>query len=244
MSVDQTEALAADRERALQLIPVSRETLARLDRFVALLLEWQQTRNLIAPSTIPQIWTRHVADSLQLLDLAPRAKTWVDLGSGGGFPGLVLACGLAETPDAKIHLVESTQKKCAFLQAVTDALKLPAQVHCQRVEAFIPALPNSLDIVTARALAPLPKLLELAFPLLKRGGVGLFPKGQDVGAELTEAAKYWSIRYKLVPSRTDERARIVVLQRVESRKDRPRTAPKARPDHDRHGRPRSPSHRR
>ena len=128
MSADQTEALLADRERALKLISVSRETLARLDRFVALLLEWQQTRNLIAPSTIPQIWTRHIADSLQLLDLAPAAKTWVDLGSGGGFPGLVLACALAETPVAKVYLVESTQKKCAFLQAVTEALKLPAQV--------------------------------------------------------------------------------------------------------------------
>ena len=216
---DQSAALAADRARAQELVPVSRETLARLDHLVALLLEWQQTRNLIAASTIPSIWTRHIADSLQLLDLAPpAAKTWVDLGSGGGFPGLVLACALAETAETQIHLVESTAKKCAFLQAVTEALGLPAEVHCQRVEAFIPAFPRKPDVVTARALAPLPKLLELAFPLLKTGAIGLFLKGQDVGAELTEASKYWSIQYKLAPSRTDDRARIVVVESLESRK--------------------------
>jgi len=216
---DQSVALAADRARAQELVPVSRETLARLDRLVALLLEWQQTRNLIAASTIPSIWTRHIADSLQLLDLAPpAAKTWVDLGSGGGFPGLVLACALAETAGTRIHLVESTAKKCAFLQAVTEALGLPAEVHCQRAEAFIPTFPRKPDVVTARALAPLPKLLELAFPLLKTGAVGLFLKGQDVGAELTEASKYWSIQYKLAPSRTDPRARIVVVESLESRK--------------------------
>lgn len=224
MNTDQTAALEADRARAQKIIPVSRETLARLDRFVARLLEWQQTRNLIAASTIPNIWTRHIADSLQLLDLAPEAKTWVDLGSGGGFPGLVLACALADKPGAKVHLVESTAKKCMFLQAVTDELQLPAEVHCQRVENFIPAFPSKPDVVAARALAPLPKLLELAYPLLKRGGLGLFPKGQYVGAELTEASKYWSIRHKLVPSRTDERGRIVVIESLESRK----TAPKAR----------------
>jgi 16S rRNA (guanine527-N7)-methyltransferase len=214
---DQSAALAADRVRARDLVAVSRETMARLDRLVDLLLEWQQTRNLIAASTIPQIWTRHVADSLQLLELAPDAKIWIDLGSGGGFPGLVLACALPERAGARVHLVESTAKKCAFLQAVTEALALPAEVHCQRVEHFIPAFPSKPDVVTARALAPLPKLLEMAYPLLKRGAHGMFLKGQDVGAELTEASKCWNIRYNLVPSRTDERARIVVVEGLESR---------------------------
>ncbi len=186
---------------------------------VGLLLEWQKTRNLIAASTIPQIWTRHVADSLQLLDLAPDAKIWVDLGSGGGFPGLVLACALAEKPGAKVHLVESSGKKCAFLQAVVQAAGLPAEVHCQRIEDFIPAFPGKPDVVTARALAPLPKLLMLVYPLLKRGAKGLFPKGQDVGAELTEASKCWTIRYSFVPSRTDARARIVVVESLESRRN-------------------------
>ena len=183
----------------------------RLDVLVTLLLEWQRTRNLIANSTIPQVWTRHIADSLQLLALAPAAKTWVDLGSGAGFPGLVLACALTEKPGAKVHLVESTRKKCDFLQAVTDAAKLPAEVHCERIEDFIPAFPRVADVVTARALAPMPKLLELAYPLLKKGAKGLFLKGQDVAAELTEASKYWTIQYSLVPSRTDVRGRIVAI---------------------------------
>lgn len=219
-------ALAADRARAQDLVAVSRETWDRLDRLVPLFLQWQQTRNLIAASTLPAIWTRHVADSLQLLELAPpEAKIWMDLGSGGGFPGLVLACALADRAGSEIHLVESTAKKCAFLQEATTKLGLPAVVHCERVEKLIPAFPKRVDLVTARAFAPLPKLLAIAFPLLKKEALGLFPKGQDVGAELTEASKYWIIGHKLVPSRTDSRARIVVVQNLESRSN----AAKARP---------------
>jgi len=225
---DQRAAIAADRARAQELVPVSRETLPRLDRLVELLLAWQRTRNLIAASTIPNIWTRHIADSLQLLEPAAEAKIWVDLGSGGGFPGLVLACALADRTGAAIHLVESTAKKCAFLQAAADDLRLPAKIHCQRVESFIPAFPSKADAVTARALAPLPRLLDLAFPLLKRGAKGLFPKGQDVGSELTEAAKCWNIQYKLVPSRTDDRGRIVVVEKLESRKTAARPRHSAR----------------
>lgn len=211
-----TAELAADRARAEKLVSVSRETWERLDQFVDLLLQWQKTRNLIAASTIPQIWTRHVADSLQLLALAPDAKIWVDLGSGGGFPGLVLACALVGKPGAKVHLVESSAKKCAFLQAVVQRLTLPAVVHCQRIEEFIPEFPDIPDAVTARALAPLAKLLALAFPLLKKGARGLFLKGQDVEAELTEASKYWTIRYSLAPSRTDARGRIVVVETLQA----------------------------
>ncbi|MGB6551288.1 MAG: RsmG family class I SAM-dependent methyltransferase, partial [Xanthobacteraceae bacterium] len=107
---------AADRARGLALTPVSRETETRLDRFVALLQQWQQHTNLIAASTEPTIWTRHIADSLQLLDLAPGAKIWVDLGSGAGFPGLVIACALADTPGVRVHLVETTGKKATFLR--------------------------------------------------------------------------------------------------------------------------------
>src|SRR5215813_9996119 len=110
------EALAADRDRARELVDVSRETFSRLDRFVALLVEWQSRHNLIASSTLPQLWTRHVADSLQLLALAPSAKIWADLGSGGGFPGVVLACAMAETEGATVHLIERNGKKAAFLR--------------------------------------------------------------------------------------------------------------------------------
>src|ERR1700757_3760520 len=107
--------LTADKAAALALTPVSRETETRLDRYVDLLLEWQTKTNLVAPSTLPNLWTRHVSDSLQLLALAPSANTWADLGSGGGFPGIVLACALAERADTIIHLVERNAKKAAFL---------------------------------------------------------------------------------------------------------------------------------
>src|SRR5215831_12412255 len=129
--------LAADRAKAFGLTPVSRETEERLDRFVELLLAWQKTTHLISPSTIPTLWTRHVADSLQLIDLAPTARLWVDLGSGGGFPGVVIACALAETPGAQIHLVESNTKKAAFLREALRVTSAPGVVHPIRIEKFV-----------------------------------------------------------------------------------------------------------
>jgi 16S rRNA (guanine527-N7)-methyltransferase len=215
IAADRQADLAADRARALELTPVSRETTARLDRFVEVLLEWQQRMNLIAPSTEPILWTRHIADSLQLLALASDAKRWVDLGSGAGFPGLVLACALANTPGAEVHLVESKLKKATFLREAAQATGAPAIVHAERIEDFVKHAPHQIDIVTARALAPLPDLLDTAYPLLKRGGVGLFPKGQDVDAELTEAAKCWNIQTRLATSRTDQRSRIVIVEKAE-----------------------------
>jgi 16S rRNA (guanine527-N7)-methyltransferase len=207
--------LLADRARALELTPVSRETLDRLDRYVATLLAWQQRMNLIAPSTEPTIWTRHVADSLQLLALAPQARTWVDLGSGAGFPGLAIACALADKPGARVHLVEKSPKKAAYLRAAVQAAGAPAQVHAVRIEDFVENFGSPVDVVTARALAPLADLLTAAYPLLKTGVVGLFPKGQDVGSELTQAAKCWSIRSTLVQSLTDPRGQIVRITGIE-----------------------------
>jgi 16S rRNA (guanine527-N7)-methyltransferase len=203
--------LSADRARALALTPVSRETSDRLDLFVGQLLTWQQRINLIAPSTIPTLWTRHIADSLQLLALAPHAKVWADFGSGAGFPGLVLACALAETPGAGVHLVESNTKKAAFLREAARATGVPAKIHAVRVVDFVDNLTDSVEVVTARALAPLVKLMAEAYPLLKTGAVALFPKGQDVDVELTEAAKCWNIRASLVPSLTDPKARIIKI---------------------------------
>jgi 16S rRNA (guanine527-N7)-methyltransferase len=207
----------ANRAHALALTPVSRETAARLDRFVGVLLEWQRHTNLIASSTEPKLWTRHIADSLQLLALAPEARIWVDLGSGAGFPGLVIACALADTPGAQVHLVESTQKKAAFLREAVQATGAPAVVHAERIADFVKHAPQRIDIVTARALAPLPKLLDAAYPLLKTPARGLFPKGQDVAIELTEAAKCWTIQATLAPSRTDPLSRIIVLDAIEPR---------------------------
>ena len=212
-------ALKEDRAQAIALNQdsVSRETWERLDGLVAHLLQWQQHTNLVAGSTLPQIWIRHVADSLQLLALAPEAKTWIDLGSGAGFPGLVIACARADMPGAQVHLVESKQKKANFLRECVAALGIPAIVYAQRIEEFTRANKRCFDVVTARALAPLDKLLGYANPLLKRGGIGLFPKGQDVEAELTAASKSWTIEADLVPSKTDPHARIVRVRRLAKR---------------------------
>jgi 16S rRNA (guanine527-N7)-methyltransferase len=207
--------LAEDRDRALALVPVSRETLDRLDRYVALLLDWQRRVNLIAPSTEPVLWTRHVADSLQLVALAPDARIWVDVGTGAGLPGLPVACALAETPGACVHLVESSTKKAAFLREAVQATGAPGAVHPMRIADFVRAPPAHVQALTARAVAPLSKLLAEAYPLLKSGAVGLFPKGQGVDAELTEAAKYWRLQATLVPSRTDPNARIVIVRGLE-----------------------------
>src|ERR1700735_2331839 len=186
----ETLDLSADRKRALAVTPVSRETSARLDRFIEHLVTWQNHTTLVARSTIPVIWTRHIADSLQLLDLAPHAKVWADLGSGAGFPGIVIACALADTEGAKVHLIESTGKKATFLREAVQVTGAPAVVHALRIEDFVDNAPESIDVVTARALAPLPKLLALAYPLLKRGASGLFPKGQVGALQLPEPLKF------------------------------------------------------
>jgi 16S rRNA (guanine527-N7)-methyltransferase len=204
--------LAADKARALTLTPVSRETLQRLERYIDLLLQWQAKTNLIAPSTIPQLWTRHVADSLQLLDLAPDARTWVDFGSGGGFPAIPIACALAGKPDAMVHLVESNGKKAAFLREAIRVTGAPGHVHMDRVEKYTSGPVKSVDVVSARALAPLKVLCDQAFPLIERGAIGLFPKGLDVAAELTEAAKYWNIDATTVASKTSPEGCIVVVK--------------------------------
>src|SRR5262249_46350742 len=156
-------------------------------------------------------WTRHVADSLQLLDIAPDALTWIDLGSGGGFPGVVIACALADQKGAAVHLVESNAKKAAFLREAARVTGTPVTVHAVRIGKFVDSWEGRADVVTARALASLNSLLTLAFPLIQDGVQGVFPKGQDVEGELTEASKYWKINHNLVPSRTDRSGRIVVV---------------------------------
>jgi len=212
------EAGGADKAAALALIPVSRETEARLDRFVALLLQWQAKTNLVAPSTLPHLWTRHIADSLQLLPLAPAAKTWVDLGSGGGFPGVVLACALAETAGATVHLVERNARKAAFLREAVRVTSAPAVVNLADIGDIVDRFAGKADCVTARALAPLDQLIGFAEPLVRRGAKALFLKGQDVEAELTESTKYWNIGVKLHSSRTGGQGWIVEIDRIARRR--------------------------
>jgi 16S rRNA (guanine527-N7)-methyltransferase len=203
------------------------ETVARLDRFVDLLLAWQRRTNLIAPSTIPSLWTRHVADSVQLLDLgnvgptgAPSVmpRVWLDLGSGGGFPGIVLACALVEVPGAQVHLVDSNLKKAAFLREAIRETKVPGIVHAVRIDELAPTLGEiTVDCVTARALAPLPDLLRMVAPFVKKGAKALLLKGQDLDHELTESTKHWHIDADSVPSRTSKSGRILVVHTLSTR---------------------------
>ncbi|MDN4986218.1 16S rRNA (guanine(527)-N(7))-methyltransferase RsmG [Bradyrhizobium arachidis] len=209
--------IAADKRKALKLAPVSHETEARLDRYIALLREWQAKTNLVAPSTLPHLWTRHIADSLQLVDLAPLAKRWADLGSGGGFPGVVLACAMAGTPGASVHLVERIAKKAAFLREAVRVTTSPGIVHLAEIGDNVDRITGPVDCVTARALAPLHQLIGFAEPLMRQGAKALFLKGQDVEAELTEAAKYWNIQPQLHQSRTGD-GWIVELTSVERRR--------------------------
>ncbi len=205
-----------DRAAALRMVRVSHETVVALDQFVQLFLRWQKAVQLVASSTVPKLWTRHIADSLQLLELIGEAKTIADLGSGGGFPGLVLAIALREKSDAMVHLIESDTRKAAFLSEVIRVTNSPAKVHAERIESVAKRI-GPVDVVTARALAPLPRLLELAEPLVSgtreiSGPRAIFLKGQDVDRELTEAAKSWNIRSKIVTSRTDPSGKILLVQ--------------------------------
>ncbi len=212
-----SEDLADDKVAALALAPVSRETELRLDRYTALLREWQAKTKLVGPSTLPHLWTRHIADSLQLLALAPSAKIWVDLGSGGGFPGVVLACALADTPGAEVHLVERNAKKAAFLREALRITSAPGVVHLAEIRDIVDRFAGPADCVTARALAPLNQLIYFAEPLVRKGAKALFLKGQDVEAELTEATKYWKFQPKLHSSRTSGQGWIVEIDQIDRR---------------------------
>ena len=184
--------------------------LADLCRFLDMLAAGNAVMNLVGPATIPDFWNRHAWDSAQLVGVAPAAKVWADLGAGAGFPGLVLAALFKGRDGFHVHLVESMAKRCRFLDQVVGELGLPATVHNERAENL--KLP--VDIVTARACAPLHRLLGYARPYFQAGAQGLFLKGQDVTAELEEAAKHWDFEADTVPSRSDERGRIVRVRRL------------------------------
>jgi 16S rRNA (guanine527-N7)-methyltransferase len=204
------------RAEALNAFPVSRETAQRLDLFVGLLTQWQNKTNLVAPSTLPHLWTRHVADSLQLIALAPQARVWADLGSGGGFPGVVLACALADTPGARVHLIERNAKKAAFLREAIRITASPGVVHLTEIGDNVDRITGPVECVSARALAPLHQLISFAEPLVRNGATALFMKGQDVEAELTEASTSWKLEPQLHPSRTGD-GWIVELRRIDRR---------------------------
>lgn len=209
--------MLSDKIAALRMTPVSRETESRLDRYLDLLRTWQAKTNLVSPSTLPHLWTRHVSDSLQLLTLAPSARSWIDLGSGGGFPGVVLACALAETSGALVHLVERNAKKAAFLREALRVTSAPGVVHLDDIGDIVDRFAEPIDCVTARAVAPLNQLIGFAEPMVRRGARALFLKGQDVEAELTAATKCWKIMPRLHSSVTGGQGWIVELDRIERR---------------------------
>ncbi len=194
---------------------VSRETLARLERYAGLLGKWNRAVNLVSRDSLADLWRRHMLDSAQLLPLLPpapagRPRVVVDLGSGAGFPGLVLGIlGAGE-----VHLIESNGRKVAFLCEVARETGTEAQIHHARIED-LPAFPA--DAVTARAYAPLPQLLASAAPFLRPagsgqpGGVGLFLKGRGVDRELTDSGETWNMQIEHLASRTDPNARILRL---------------------------------
>ncbi len=198
-------------KRFFSCLSVSHETINALHAYEELLSDWNQKFNLVAESTLPQLWTRHFLDSAQLIDFIPtEAQSLADMGAGAGFPGLVLAILAQERKqDLHIHAIESTNKKADFLQAVVDALKLKVTVHRARVEAIKDL---KVDILTARALKPLPQLLSYAQNLLHKDSLCLFLKGQTLEQELTEARKRWTFSATAYPSRSDDTGRVLVLR--------------------------------
>ena len=198
---------------------VSRETLARLKAYADLLTDWNARHNLVSKNSLSDLWERHMWDSAQLAPLVPpEARSLADLGSGAGFPGLVLAAML---PGVAVTLHEATAKKCAFLQAAADRMGLSVSIENARMEE----LPHrAFDVVTARACAPLPLLLEYAHSFVGPNSVCLFLKGQNVGSELTEASKCWKMKASQVASQTDPSGAIVTVRELGPRHVQPQKA--------------------
>lgn len=192
-------------------VNVSRETMEMLQAYTALLRKWSPKINLIARSSLPDIWVRHISDSAQLLPLGPDpVGHWADLGSGGGLPGIVIAILLRDRP-TKISLVESDQRKATFLRTCGRELGLTLAIHTTRTESLAPL---KADTLSARALAPLPTLLSHVSRHLSPTGIALLPKGKNAAAEIADARKIWAFDLQTYPSQTDSAATILRLERI------------------------------
>jgi 16S rRNA (guanine527-N7)-methyltransferase len=202
----------SDFERAFS---VPRETVERLTIYEALLRQWQKATNLVAPSTLDEVWSRHFADSAQLVALAPHAANWLDLGSGAGFPGLVIAIIVANHDTCSVHLVESNSRKCAFLSEVARRTGVRITIHESRIEdAARGGRVKDVDVVTARALAPLDRLLDLAEGFFSDTTIGLFLKGREAPREIEEAQGRRNFSFCSIPSRVNGEGSIVQVRRV------------------------------
>ncbi len=206
--------MADAREAVLTALGVSRETAARLDAYVALLEKWQRAKNLVAQATLGEVWQRHILDSGQIARFAAAGEHWADLGSGAGFPGGIVAILNADLPGFSIRLVEANARKCAFLREAIRITGARATVYNGRIENFAAESAGSIDVVTARALADLSGLLELAHPVLKTEGRAVFLKGQHLDRELTEASRYWKFDSTTHQSLSDPAGRVLVLSGV------------------------------
>lgn len=204
------------------LLGVSRETLDRLKSYASLLQRWNKRINLVAPATLATLWRRHIADSAQLADLAPDARTWIDLGSGAGLPGLIVAAiRQGRDPLDQMTLVESDTRKSAFMAEAARAMELKVQIETRRIEAreAMGGRQDTYDVISARALAPLDRLIALAAPYMSANSVALFPKGRNVELELTAARRHWNMKLDSMPSITDPDAvilKVKELSRVEN----------------------------
>ncbi|MEP3431679.1 MAG: 16S rRNA (guanine(527)-N(7))-methyltransferase RsmG [Roseibium sp.] len=197
---------------------VSRETLERLQIYVDLVLKWQPAQNLIAPSTIPDIWTRHVADSLQTLWSYPEARIWVDIGSGAGFPGVVTAILMADDPDGHVHMIESNQRKAAFLRTALRETGSRGTVHPGRIESVAKEWTHGpVDAISARALASLELLFRLSESFTQQGARAVFHKGQDFQRELDEAADSWVFDLVEKESLVDPLSRMLLFSDISAR---------------------------
>jgi 16S rRNA (guanine527-N7)-methyltransferase len=203
------------------LFGISREIREKLETYEVLLKRWQKTINLVAPSTLDDIWHRHFADSAQLWPLRPTdAKIWLDLGSGAGFPGLVLAILASEARQTRHILVESDSRKAAFLREVARETGVAVDILCMRIEnPETHAKIGVADCVTARALAPLTRLVEIAAPYFVSSTVGMFSKGRGVAAEIENAAQDWQFAFELIPSVTEVDGRVVLLKALKPREE-------------------------
>lgn len=197
---------------------VSRETLDKLLAYVALLEQWQPRINLVAGATLPDVWHRHLADSAQLLALAPKSGKWLDIGSGAGFPGLVIAIMAHGSAGPRVTLIESDRRKCAFLAEVARHTGISVEIHTARIEQIATQrMLGAVDVVSARALAPLVRLIPLSLPFFGDATLGLFPKGRDAESEVTQARAAWDFDVEMTPSLTDAAARIVAIRRPRAR---------------------------
>jgi 16S rRNA (guanine527-N7)-methyltransferase len=202
---------AGDRERALALCPELIAIAAELAVYEELLRRWQKTINLVAPGTLGHIWSRHFADSAQVRAAAPQVRLWADLGSGAGFPGLVTALLLKGAPGAAVHLIESDQRKAAFLRAVSRETGAPTEIHAGRIEDILADLSPAPEAISARALAPLATLVDMIRIPLEKSAIGVFLKGADWRNELTLARAKDNLLFRTIESRTDPDARLIIV---------------------------------